>query len=243
MGYSQRKTERESRDFVTNTDIPIRLTSLFKLYMFILLQMGVSLLNQMIIYLIDKDVNLASFSFFILILAMVVFSLVFIKRFQTQIRNDSNLPIAISIIMGYLGCLVFMDVTSIFLPYMSFASSLAVCFVYFSKFHEKISAPSLLLIMSIINTFVLLVVYYLLVNNLLFVLISWYASLHFSFCLYFYSQYLIHNSYLNFAQNNIFFNLTAFTCELFIFPYTFMIDIYYKNYDYKKSLNFGFISV
>ncbi len=142
-----------------------------------------------------------------------------------------------------MGSLIILSISNIYLNYTLFLIGILILYIYYKYLSEKVNEPQILLIVLGLNLITVIFVYATLDNNILFICASFFISIYFSLCLFLYSQFALSNNLISFEKNALVYNLTSFTCELFIFPYTLIIDVYYKNCDIRKSLNFGFISV
>ena len=202
-----------------------------------------NLMFQGIIIKVRPNIDLENIYFVFGLFFCFIVTLIFSRKNQIHLKNNSNSSIITGIILGFMGSLIFMDFSVIYLPYICFLSGLLLCYIYFRFLIDRLRSNHFILIMTGVNSILIWTLYFLCVDNIVFSIFSWFAMIYFSFCLFFYSNFLLYSNSTNFIQNNPFFNLFAFTCELFVFPYTFIIDLYYQNFDLNKNLNFRFISV
>ncbi len=237
------KNERENHNFVENSNKNNRLESLNKLYLSILMQSFVCILDQQILHIFQKNYILNTMIITLALISTIFISLILIRKYQEKIKENRSIAIVTSLCLGLMGSIIILSISNIYLNYTLILLGILILYIYYTYLSEKLNEPQILLVILGVNLITVIFTYAVLVNNILLICVSFFISIYFNLCLFLYSQFALSNNLISFEKNPLFYNLTSFTCELFIFPYTLIIDVYYKNCDIRKSLNFGFISV
>ena len=218
-----------------------KINSLLKFYFCIFIQLFTNIFILNIAYDFFPDFN--NFFYTLILFFSIVLSLIFIFKFQNWIKSISFLSLGIGIILGFMGSLLFIDKSAIYITYICIVSGLFQCSIYFRYLTTNFNIGGFILIITGINSIIISIIYFTFFNEILILIMSWFSLFYFSFCLVLYSNFLVHNKMDINIGNNPFFNSMAFTFEMYVFPYTFMIDLYYRNFDFRKNINFSFIAI
>ena len=235
------KNEKELNNLIDESHISSRINSLNKLFISILLQFVVCLINHEIFQIFLSNINYFILTIFMII--TIIVSLFITRKNQIKIKQSKTLSILSSILLGIMGSLIILNISNTYLNYTLFLVGMITSFIYNRYLSHKINETQILLIMIGIKSIISVIVFSTIYNNILFICISFLISVYFNLCLFLYSKFALSDNLITFEKNLEFYNLTSFTCELYVFPYTLIIDVYYKKFDIRKSLNFNFIGI